>query len=288
MIAHVAAAAEQRGRVVLQLTSAQPNRVALAAAIRVAKAFESEIESLFVEDQGLYDCAGLPFACEIPLHGRERRPLSTDGMERQLRHMAAAIGRELAVLARIAEVPLHQTVVREEPVAALAKACAERGPWNVIALGNTVENAAADLIRGVFETVMDTTGIVFAGPRARHSAGPIVLVVEDVAHVETMLRAAERLQPDESGPGITILLLADSEEKFAVMDGQVRLLLGGHETVRITHAVIAEGGERALFEVLRRLGGSFLIGQFGGRLVPASGDLRHLIASLECPLFLVR
>ena len=173
-------------------------------------------------------------------------------------------------------------------ISALAKACAARGPWNVVALGNTVETAAAQLIRGVFETIVDTTGIVFVGPRARHRGGPIILVVEDVSNVESMLRAAERLQSDENAPGITILLLADSEEKVALMDGQVRLLLGDHDTAKIKHAVVAEGGERALAEVLRRLHGSFMIGQFGGRLVPASGDLQHLITSLECPLFLVR
>ena len=53
MIAHVASSGEDRGRVVLQLGSRTPNEVALNAAIRIARAFQSEIESLFVEDQQL-------------------------------------------------------------------------------------------------------------------------------------------------------------------------------------------------------------------------------------------
>ena len=44
----------------------------------------------------------------------------------------------------------------------------------------------------------------------------------------------------------------------------------------------------ALAEVIRRLNGGFVIGHFGGLLVPADGDLRDLVAALECPLFLMR
>jgi len=288
MIAHVAAATEQRGRVVLQLTSGRPNRVALEAAILVAKAFESEVESLFVEDQGLVDCAGFPFACEISLHGRERRPLSTDSMERELRNMAAAIGRDLSALARRAEVPLRQTIVRDDPIAALAKACAQRGPWNVIALGNTVEKAAAHLIRSLFESVLDSTGVILAGPRARKGTGPIIVVVEHVDRLEGMLRAAQRLDVQEKGTAVIALLVGESDEVIVRMEEQSRLVLGPEKAVTFVRTVVTEGSERSLAEVLRRLHGSFVIGQFGSRLAPPDGDMRHLLSNLESPLFLIR
>ena len=51
---------------------------------------------------------------------------------------------------------------------------------------------------------------------------------------------------------------------------------------------IDQGAPAALAEVIRRLGTGFLIGHFGGILVPAHGDLRDLVAALECPLFLMR
>ena len=57
MIAHVAQTGEDRGRVVLQLRSGRPSAIALQAAVRVAQAFNSEIESLFVQDQQLLDLA---------------------------------------------------------------------------------------------------------------------------------------------------------------------------------------------------------------------------------------
>lgn len=298
---HVAAAGEQRGRVVLHLCSAHPNRVAIAAAMRVAKAFESEVESLFVEDQGLYACASYPFAAEVSLCGRRRQPLSTDAIERQLRHMAAALGREIDALARSVEVPLRQTIVRDEPVAALARACAERGPWNVVALGDTLAPGSGTAIRRLFEAVAGTTGVIAAGPAARSASGPIVVVVEDIADLEPMLRAAERLAPppvDGEAPAssharhgegvVTLLLVAESDDKAGWMDAQVRLALGEHGNVAIVRAVVRAGGEAALAEVLRRMSGGIVIGRWGGLLAPAGGDLRHLTSSLECPLFLMR
>ena len=72
-----------------------PRPVARAAAIRVARAFHSEIESLFVEDSTLLDIAGLPFAREISLTGRQSRPLSAEVIERQMRQAAAAMMREI-------------------------------------------------------------------------------------------------------------------------------------------------------------------------------------------------
>lgn len=289
MIAHVAAAGEQRGRVVLHLCSARPNRVALAAALRVAKAFQSEVESLFVEDQGLYACASYPFAREISLSGRVSRPLSADAIERQMRHMAAALGREIDTLARLAEVPLRQTVVRDEPVAALARACTDCGPWNVVALADTLAGGGEAVAR-LFDAVVGTTGVIIAGPAARRSDGPIVVVVEDIADLEPMLRAAERLRPEQVAEAetITLLLVADSEDKVAWMDGQVRLVLGEAAEVAIARTVVARGGEAALAEVLRRLGGGIVIGRWGGLAAPAGGELRHLTSSLECPLFLMR
>ena len=302
MIAHVAAAAEQRGRVVLQLCSEHPNRIALEAALRVAKAFESEVESLFIEDRGLLDCACYPFVREVSLSGRHSHPLSAEAVERQMRWMAAAIGRELSELARLVDVPLRHTVVRDEPVAALARACSERGPWNVVALGHTLGREAGDCVQRMFEAVTGTTGLILAGPAARRMTGPVVVVVEELSDLEPMLRAAERLSPPRDGErkdgqrpadarepqGVTLLLVGDSEDKSAWMEGQARLVLGETAEAVITHAVVTEGGEAVLAEVLRRLRGGFVVGRFGGILAPPGDQMRHLVASLECPLFLMR
>ena len=94
MIMHVAEAGEQRGRVVLHITSGHPNKVAIEAAVRIAQAFHSEIESLFVEDMQLYDMASYPFAREISLRGTNRA-LSREDIERDLRLTGKALCRRV-------------------------------------------------------------------------------------------------------------------------------------------------------------------------------------------------
>ena len=123
MIAHVAQTGEDRGRVVLQLGSAHPNTVALEAAVRVARAFQSEIESLFIEDAQLFDCAAYSFVREVSLRGDQRRVMSSASMTRDLRLAAQAARRQLEVLARRAEVPMSGKyfLARSGPMTLLAR-----------------------------------------------------------------------------------------------------------------------------------------------------------------------
>ncbi len=70
MIAHVAETGEDRGRVVLHLrVGAIRAPIALEAAVRVARAFGSDLESMFVEDEQLFDCAAYGFVREVSFSG---------------------------------------------------------------------------------------------------------------------------------------------------------------------------------------------------------------------------
>ena len=288
MIAHVAQAGEQRGRVVLQLTSGHPNRHAIEAAMRVAQAFQSEIESLFVEDAQVFEAARFPFAREVSLSGRRQAPLSHEIVTRQMRFVAAALQRQIGQLARRAEVPLRTTVVRDEAVAAVARACAACGPWNVVALADPLSGTSADTIRRLFSAVTGTTGVIAVGPAARRASGPVIAAVEDIGHLEPMLRAAERLNSVPPGESITLLLIGHSTGETEEMEGQARLVLGAGTDVTLQRAEARHGQPGEIADTLRRARGSFVVARFGGLLVPAEGDLRHLTHALECPLFLMR
>lgn len=288
MMAHVAASGEQRGRVVLKLGCTEPSRVAIEAAVRIAQAFQSEIESLFVEEPALTDVAGFPFAREISLTGRQTRELSPEVMARQIRHVADVLTRRVEELARLAEVPSRSTIVRDEPFEAMARVCQACGPWNVIALADCLMPRNGDMIRELFERVEDTTGIVVTGPRARTTRGPVVVVVEDVIHLEPMLRAARRLLGGSEGERVKLLLVADDEQRLSELEGQVRLALEPDGDADVVKAPPAHGSSQAAAEALRRMNGGFVIGQLGGRLIPVTGDLSHLAAVLECPLLVVR
>jgi hypothetical protein len=287
MIMHVAEAGERRGRVVLHIASGHPNAVAIEAAVRIAQAFNSEIESLFVEDLQLYDLASYPFAREISLSSARTRTISRDDIEKEMRLCGQSLQRRVETLARAAEVPLRAKVVRDDPVQALAKACAEDGPWNVVALADALPPGQGARLCELFNTVAGTTGLMLVGPKARRTRGPIIAVVETPEHLQPMLRAGERMA-SVLGGDVMLMLLSDSQSADEWLDGQVRLALGEQSRMRLLHYRADQSAPAALAEMIRRLNGGFVIGHFGGLLVPADGDLRDLVAALECPLFLMR
>ena len=70
-----------------------------------------------------------------------------------------------------------------------------------------------------------------------------------------------------------LLLIAPDEERLDRMEGQARLVVEAREDVRIERAAVARGESAVIAEALRRLGGGFVICQFGGLVVPDEGDL---------------
>ncbi len=287
MIAHVAAAGEDKGRVVLRLGAGVPaSDIALEAAVAVARAFQSEIESLFVEDRQLFELASYPFAREISFSGRTSRALSVGDVEREVRLLAAGLQRKVSSIARRAEVRVRARSVRDEPVRALAQVCAQCGPWNVVALAEPFTAAHASALGEIFARVTDATGIIIVGPKTRRTAGPVVVIAEEIERLPPMLRAADRLAA-AIGSDVRLVLAGADRDHLAWLEGQARLFLVGRPGVRLEGVEFARA-ERAITERLRRVAGGFAIAQFGGLVAAADGDLRPLLAALECPLFLVR
>jgi hypothetical protein len=287
MIAHVAQAGEDRGRVVLHLRSSHPSAIALEAAVRIARAFQSEIESVFVQDEQLMDCADYGFVRETSLTGRQQRRMTRDAVARDMHLAAVGARRQIEALARRAEVPLRSRVVRDEPLRALSIACAETGPWNVVALAEPFSGGASGMLKQLLVEIAGATGLVLVGPQARRTTGPAIVAIEDIDHLPPMLKAGERLAALD-GSEVILLLVASDEERLQWMDGQARLFIGDRDDVRIASAEVHHGEAAVIAETLRRMQGGFVIGQFGGLVVPDEGNLRPLGAALECPLFLVR
>lgn len=293
MIAHVAQADEQRGRVVLWLgASGETQDTAVDAALRLAQAFESEIESLFIEDLQLFDLADLPFAREIPLSGRGSRAMSTAALARDMQAHASAIQRHVLSRARAADVKAQARVVRAEPVQALAAACAENGPWNVVTVGAAVRNGTGTGHMGaglaeLFQVVHATTGIVVAGPKAQRTSGPVIAVVEELERVVPMMRAAERIATATGGDA-RLWLLEHDQARQDWIEGQIRLALGTTPALKLEVVDMSVHTPASVAGMMRRAGAGFVISRFGGMLTPREQDVAPFAEMLEGPLFLVR
>jgi hypothetical protein len=285
-IVHVAAAGENRGRVVLRLGAGDPHRVAVEAALRVAKAFQSELESVFVEDQQVLDCAAYGLGREVSLCGRETRPFSTVGVLRQMSYAARQAERRIAAVARAAAVPYQARTIRDEPVAAVSRACRDCGPWNVVALAEPVSGRDRDRVLQLVRDVDAATGLVLVGPRAIRAHGTIIGVVEDVDHITPMLRTAERLAAD-TGETIRLLLVGDTESEAMALEARTHLAIGDRPDVVLDVPSAAFREPAAVAEAVRRRRPGFVIGHAGGALMPADGSWASLVATLECPVFVV-
>jgi len=287
MIAHVAEAGEARGRVVLRFCANSPSKAAIGAAFTVAEAFQSEVESLYIEDRELLDMARYSFATEISFTGR-RRALSQRALRGDFLSVFSVARKHIKSVAEQCSVPLQERYVRDEPIQALAAACAQKGPWNVVALAEAFSARSGTALQELFEMVTDTTGVILAGPCARQRiAGPIVIVVEDIERFPGMLRAGERLSALKGNP-ITLLPVAETMNKLMQLSGEIRLALAHRTDVSIASAPPTSGEAAVVAEEIRRLKSGFVIAKFGGHAVPAQSSLRPLAAVLECPLFLVR
>lgn len=287
MIAHVAQAGEARGRVILRLGPTEPAPVAVDAALVVARAFGSELEGLFVESSDLIRMAAFPFAREIGLGGRHSRLINPEDVERDMRLVSHAIRRRIEAMAREFEVPFALRIVRGEPLSAVVSACAQCGPWNVVALGEPFTVAAHGALAELLSAVTDATGVLLVGPKTVRTRGPVVLAIEEASQLAAMLHAAERIAPLVGGD-IVALLVAGEGEALADLEAQVRLILGEREDVAMAIAEPARGETAVVAEAIRRLQGGFLLASFGGLTVPEHGSLAPLAAALECPLFVVR
>ena len=288
MIAHVAAAGEGRGRVVLWLgSSAQTSPAAVEAAMLLARAYDSEVESLFVEDQQLFELARLPFARVISSGEEGWRALPRVDLEREIHFVGAALQRQIATSAREASVTFRSRVVRDDPMRALARACSEIGPWNVVTVAEPFSAGKEERLRDLFSTVQGTTGVVVAGPMASRIQGPIVAVVEEIERLGPMLKAADRINETTKGL-VKLLLVGDRQDELAWLEGEARLLFSEGEETPFEVVLVERGDSTVVAETLRRHRAGFVLAQYGGLAVPAEGSLRPLTRALECPLLIVR
>ena len=188
---------------------------------------------------------------------------------------------------QMARLSIQKVHVGEKDTNCYVIACAETGPWNVVALAEPFTGGNCSSLKQLLIEIPGMTGLVMVGPKARRVTGPAIIAVENTEHLPAMLRTAERLAAIDGTP-IVLLLIAPDRERLDRMDGQARLVVEAREDVRIEQASVARGESAVIAEALRRLRGGFVICQFGGLVVPDEGDLKPLASVLECPLLLVR
>ncbi|NIR59620.1 MAG: hypothetical protein GWO02_08895 [Gammaproteobacteria bacterium] len=189
-------------RVLIALPGARYRQAPVPAAARLAARLQAELQALFVEEEDLLRCAGLPFAREVPGVSGEPRHLRVDAMARALRGIAAEMERSLAQAASRAGVPWSFRVVRGRVLAEL------------LALGDET-----DLI------LLRYGGPLPAGAAIRARSGGSVLVAYEASPAgERAVRAAATLAHEE---GAALVVLAPGERGASAVRERAAVLLQG-------------------------------------------------------------
>lgn len=286
MIAHVAEAGEDRGRVVVRLGEfAVSSPAAVSAAIHVATAFRSQLEGLFIEDPDLYHACAHANLRELSMTGAAAR-LSPARLGRDAEAFAVAVQRQLSNAAHAAGIGFTARVVRDPALKALQDACAERGPWNIIAFAEPIAGRAqGEFVSNAIAEIWGTTGYIATGARAVWRPGPIIVAIEDVEHLTGMIRAAERLAA-VSGDRIELIPVGGDEIGLDWLEGEIRLTLGEGSSVNVLPRPSHAGSNLVLRSAIAERKPRMVIARHGGFLLSA-GELAKPLSDLGCPVFLV-
>lgn len=285
-MAHVAEASEANGRVLYLL---EPGAAGIgpsaAAAVRLAAAFNAEIEAVALNADAVERARQLPVT-SLATAGAE---VAVDAFERARGQSAMLMDRQIKVLseaARRAGVVTSQTSVSGDAVDQLDALCLSRGPWNVVVLSAPVSEQSARVSSSIFANVSGATGIVAAAPRCPYPEGPIAIVAEDAERLPAMLRAAGRLK--SLCGRVHLLIAADRRKDLEDLEKHVHLSTGNHKGLVIEPPVPMLGVPGALDDALRALKTSFVIARFGGSLLPNPQVMTRTIALASAPFLLVR
>ena len=287
MMAHVAEASEESGRVLFWL---DPNAIAEPAAIdgasRLAAAFNSELETLVVNDSAIPRALALSVSRVVDVTSGIGDQLLAQDTGRILDLIGERQRREIEKYAGKFGVPCHHTITAGEAIDQLTGLCLMSGPWNVVALAQAPTPATAATISAIMANVSGATAVVVAGRCPVRTSGPVAVVGEDCERLPSMLRAAMRLK--QRGTKVHLFLGSDTFAGLRDLEAQARMLTAGWDDLVFETSGPTFGLEGTFDERLRSLAPSYVIARFGGHLLPSPKALPRTVSLAGAPFLLVR
>ena len=270
-------------RILVAINGSPHSRAALDAAVRLAVAFEAEVEGLFVEDERLLRASRLPFAKEVRAYTTPPRRLSDDRMQRQLRRRAERVERALRRSAEQGEVPHTFRTEQGDVTQELRRAAAEA---DLLVLGKTSTASSRRRLGSTSQTLVADAPAPVLILRDRIPAGEPVLVYYDgSAAAETALRLATRLARRAEAPALDVLLPAHDAAETDRLREQVRARDDASDLpVRLHPLTQAEGHRLSAF--VREKGGIVVLP--AGCPPLGGGSLQRFLYEIDRPLLVVR
>jgi len=276
----------QRGeihRIVVALDTSADSLAALHTAAHLAAGLSAELHGLFVEDDNLVRLARLPFACELGRAVAPRR-LESEGVERQLRLVAAEARRALEQEAASRRVACTFRVARGQVAREVVAAA---GEGDLLILGRVSRPILPGLPSGSTARAAATgaASSVLLLARVAALGRPVVVAYDSSALAHRVLALSVRLARLQEA-SITLLLppLARGERAALEEEAAATLLAAGLDFT--LHPLERTGAPAVAAAVEGTAGGLLVLG--GDNRVVSPEELAPLMDRLTCPLLVVR
>jgi len=252
----------RRRRIVVTLDTGDIDAAELERLTRLARRLDAELEGVFVEDSDLLRLSGLTFLQEFRPTSRGTEQVQTVRMQQELRVVARRAERSLARYAKQRGVPWRFRV------------------WRGSVERELLATMEADVL------ALARLGAVLTVPAPRRRRETITALFDGSEESARALSTAADLAAEDDDISLQVLLAVDAGQDPVAMQDQVKAVLADYPDEIVFHAI--EGANlKELVEVLHDAGSSALVMQRDNKWM-RSTPLRQYLASLHCPLFLVR
>jgi hypothetical protein len=260
-------------RLVLGLQPSASDR-SLRLAVELAKLLDLDLLGLFLEDVGLRDFAGFPFARELRLLGGGWQPIDVERLSQEMELAARSAERSFAEAVKQVSIHCQFEVKRGTIATTIATVSQASDIVMIVEPASAGERATAQFSRLLQAAFRSAAAVMIAPTRIARARGPIVAIARawndpSVAVASTIARAAEE----------TLFVLDIGEG--SIDDERVRSLAAA-TGLRIKHVVAgkaARADPTTLVEALRLFQERLVImtrGATDERFVPILAAERHV------------
>ena len=162
-------------RVVLGLQASAPDRT-MQLAVELADLLHAELLGLFLEDTGLRNLAGIPFAREFRSLGGGWHPIDVDRLSHDLELSARSAERTFTEAAKRLPIRCQFEVIREATAETIASISRSGDIVMIATPVSPAERATQQYSRLIEAAFQSTAAVMIVPPNVVRSGGPVVAI----------------------------------------------------------------------------------------------------------------
>ena len=276
---------DDRPRILLGLKAGEILDESISLAARLAATLEAAVHGLLVEEDALFDAAGLPFTRIVTRGGTTAPEFTVSAVQRAFGEAERLCRQSLATMAQASRVPWTMQCERGE-IAACLSAHAQAGDIVVVpdAGGHGLRRQVLATARLV---ASHTQGVVIAGRGGRapaHEGGPVLAIDEGGPAGQAVVSFAARLAAGLNRP-LHVLAIAASAEAAGASRKRAGELAGGK--LQLRHSWLPAGNAAPLARRLAALAPSLLVADIGGGMFGDDTAIMDVQRAAGAPLVLL-